>query len=87
LRAIRILAVALVTLAALGFRPGITFLVLGQAPADIVGFLELAFFVAANISFVGAGIDQFALGHDPLHEWKRKRRKSLSVQLQGASSG
>jgi hypothetical protein len=55
--------------------------ILAERPADIVGFLELAFVVTPDISFVAAGIDQFALGHDPLHELKKKTPKESVSSL------
>jgi hypothetical protein len=55
--------------------------ILAERAADIVGFLELAFVVTPDISFVAAGIDQFALGHDPLHELKKKTPKESVSSL------
>ena len=55
------LAVAFVALAGFAFGLGLAAAVGGEGAADVVAFLELAFGVAADIAFVGAGVDQFAL--------------------------
>jgi len=44
--------------------------VLAKRSADIVGFLELTFVVPSDVSLIGAGIDQLAFGHDPLHQMR-----------------
>lgn len=47
----------------LGFVLGLVTLVGGKGFADIDTFLELAILVTADITFIGSGIDQFALAH------------------------
>jgi hypothetical protein len=54
------LAVAAVAFAFLGLGLGVPFLIDGRAAANVVAFLELPCAVAANVTLVGAGIDQLA---------------------------
>jgi hypothetical protein len=64
--------IAAIALAGLYLGLGVVPNILAERPANIVGFLELAFLVPPDISFVATGIDQFAFGHDPLHGFERK---------------
>jgi hypothetical protein len=54
------LAVAPIAFAALWLGFGIALLVLRGAAADVIGFLESAFVVAAHVALVRARIDEFA---------------------------
>jgi hypothetical protein len=69
--------IAAITLTGFYFGLGMMPDILAERPADIVGFLELAFVVPPDIALVAAGIDQFALSHDPLHELKRETPEEL----------
>jgi hypothetical protein len=57
------LAIAFITLAGLGVILRIVTRIGRQRSRDIDALLELAVFIATDIAFVGASIDQFSLAH------------------------
>jgi hypothetical protein len=58
-----VFVIALVALTRVGIMRSVVTSVSRQGAGDIDAFLKAALLVAADVAFVIAGIDQFALGH------------------------
>ena len=79
-------AIAFVAFATFRPRPRISFLIPGQAPANVIGLLEFSFAVAANETLVRSSIDQFSRHWFLLLIFLWSSRSTNSVRLVGSRS-